>query len=284
MRDADRPMIDSLESRLFLSAQAVHDPLAPLVAAPAIHASAARRRAAAAATINIEDLLGFTRRGAWWKYNTNFQIAGDAGNKSGSGPATVAVGKRTAKYNGQKSNIVTFSAAGAKLSTAWSTDSTGTDINAVGIKAGFGKVDLKLHGTQVAPTSLTIGQPYSDNGTFDGKITAKIKGRRVTGTVNGTSSATSELTGTESITVPAGTFSATKGIYSVRFNGTIRVRYAGQTFTANFTATVNETFWAVQGTGVVKAITSANAKVDLPIIGSKSATLSATSELTSFKV
>ncbi|MCY2950852.1 MAG: hypothetical protein NTU53_02615 [Planctomycetota bacterium] len=274
--------IESLESRLFLSASPLTT-TAPHNLAPAIHAKPLAAPKQAPATINLANLLGYSRRGASWNYNTTYKLTSSEGTDSGSGTGQVSVARRTTQIDGHASNLVTVSAADTTLSTAWFSDATGTNVNAIATNTDLGKINLTLHDTRIAPKSLTIGKSYSDNGTFDGKFTVSTNGINATGTLSGNTTATTKLIGTEQITVPAGTFNAIKGTYTIKMTGTLRIRYQGKTISVKFSATVNQTFFAVQGTGIVKGTTSATIKITVPSWGPESASATIATALTSFK-
>jgi len=279
--------IESLESRLFLSASPLTT-AAPHNLAPAIHAKPLAAPKQAAATINLADLLGYSRRGGSWNYNATYKLTSSEGTDSLSGAYQVSVARKTTKIDGHASNLVTISTAAAAditLTTAWYSDATGTNVNAVAINSmtNLGKINLTLHDTRIAPKSLTVGKSYSDIGTFDGKLTVSNNGINATGTISGNTTATTKLIGTEQVTVPAGTFNAIKGTYTIQMTGTLRVRYQGKTASAKFSATVNQTFFAVQGTGIVKGTTSASIKITAPGHSSETASVTASTDLTSFK-
>ncbi len=87
------------------------------------------------------------------------------------------------------------------------------------------------------PTNLTAGQSWSQSSKFE-VTTAK-------GTVTGTITYALQAVGTESVTVPAGTFNAMK----VQVNGTIQANVSGITFTI----TTNGFEWFATGVGHVKS-------------------------------
>jgi hypothetical protein len=99
---------------------------------------------------------------------------------------------------------------------------------------------------------------------------------------NGTSTVTTKLLGTQTITVPAGTFTAVKVSISIKTSvpGTITVN--GVHLPTQFTETDNNTLWIVAGVGVVKYTTSASIKAVIQGHGTQSGSVNVTAQLSTY--
>jgi|GEM_PF-6646491 len=250
---AEFSMVQALEQRMLLSG--AHPVDAAALAAPreaAVHVPTARPKEAAS-SYNLMNLFAYDKLGAQWTYRTRYTARSSEGSDSGSGTQSVNVGRQTVRIDGHNCDVVTIDTPETSQKYAWYSDSSGTYCTLIATDLGMGKLELKLHDTRVAPRSLSVGRTYSDKGTFDGTFTISGYGQSIVGKVGGSVAATSRLAGTETVKVAAGRFSAVKGQYELTMSGKMTIRYQGRNYTANFSATASETFWAVPGTGMVKS-------------------------------
>lgn len=202
-------------------------------------------------------LLGYTKLGATWTYNTSSSITAMGDTNTSSGLATIHVNSVRTTYDSRPSYVIKTSIAGASTTTAFSADSSYVRIMASTQATGAGTFNFKLHDTVLAKRYMSPGESFSDSGTFGGSYSASAAGTSVSGTVSGKSTISTHMYPATSVTTSIGTFSnVTKFSYNVTLSGTLSVRYQGQTYYASFTSYTPTTVWALSGVGVLKSTTS----------------------------
>jgi hypothetical protein len=264
---AERAFVESLEKRELLSASILYGGAAPThSSAPAVYAA---MPAAKQPSYSLMNLMNYNRRGASWRYAVRYSLSGSMGSRSGSGTETVRIASQPKNVDGHQCNAVVISDPNTTATFAWYSDSGGTYMTMQAMQVSGMKLTINLHGTRVAPKLLSAGQKSSDSGDFDGTMNLSYAGQSAKATMSGSTSASSQLMGTEKVTVPAGTFRAVKGSYKVAMRGKITVTYQGESQTANFAGTATQTFWAVANRGVVHGITQETITISMPGQGSE---------------
>ncbi len=237
----------------------------------------------AAVSYNLMRLNAYDQRGATWKHNTSGTVSVGSQKRSVSGSSTVTVSRTPSTFDKHLCNVVVSSGGGTSTTKlAWYTDATGTYTTANIVGTELGQFDMRLHDSRVAPATMRLNQSYSDTGTFTGTFKGGVGGQKLTGTVSGSTKVGSKLVGLEDVTVPAGSFSAVKGVWDMKLNGQMNLRLGGQSASASFSMTGTSTFWAVPGKGMVKGITSMTITLSVAHQGSVTVKLAATSVMTSF--
>jgi hypothetical protein len=208
--------------------------------------------AATPAAYNLYNLMYTKKLGAWWTYDGDFAVTGDA-TDSGAGSITVGVLSKARTFDGHAGTLVYANSDGVDGKLGFYKDADGVHAATLVSVGDFGSLSVNLHGTVIAPPALTVGgAASSDGGTFDGKLTFDGDSLSATGTITGKATVKSQLLRTQRITVPAGTFGTVKGTTLITLSGTLKVRAAGRTFNFDYDATIAQTFWAAPGTGLVK--------------------------------
>jgi hypothetical protein len=209
--------------------------------------------AAAHTAYNFGRLTGYELAGRSWTYDVNYSLTSDVlPDSSGSTQATVSV---TTLRRGTLFQVTSGgSQPGGGTIKILQPDRLGTNIIAVDSSTGLGKVKLTLTGTRLAPPSLAMNTVYSDTGTFTGSFTGNAQGIAAVGTITGNTSTKCELLHTQTVTVPDGTFNTVEGTDTLVMTGTLKIKAQGQSVSASYSATYTETFWAVQGVGIVRSL------------------------------
>jgi hypothetical protein len=219
----------------------------------------------AAQEFNLVSLLGYNNLGSSWTYNVSDTDKIDGKTHSGSGTATVGISSKTATIGGIKSDLVTLAIGKLKLSAGWYTTSKGVFIDFSTESTSLGNISVTLNNTGVGPAEMVVGKTYTGKGTFSGSFSGVFKGAAYTATISGTDSVSGELIGTKSVHVPFGNFTnAIEGNYTASIIGKISVKVDGHTLPGSFSATHEQTFYAVPGVGVVKFTQVDDANVDVP--------------------
>jgi hypothetical protein len=237
------------------------------------------------ASYNLMALTGYNRLGASWNYDVSSVVSGTGGTSSTSGTQTIGVKRTTGVYEGHNCNIIKTTGSGITMTNAWYTDSTGTHCMGYVQASSLGTINVRVHNTVIAPKAMTLGQAYSDAGTFDGTFKMSAQGTTIVGTLRGTTTARSQLYKVDPVTVPAGTFNnAIKGMQTLAMTGTMTITYEGATYRAQYSAKVPQTFWAVPNKGIVRSMTT-GATINLTIEGETAyAKIVSTARLRSFGV
>jgi hypothetical protein len=217
-------------------------------------------------------LLGYNIKGASYTYktSTSIDVVADGQTESTTGVAaktTVAVGTAKQVLDGKSSYIVKTTATGDAMggTSGWASDTTGTyNTKTTVSKEGVG-LSVGLKGTRVAPQTMTVGQSYSDSGTFSGSFGGDELGGLITGSFSGSVTANSKLFGREACTVGSKTYAyAVKGTIVLGLNGSVTMTVEDESITINMKATKTMTFWAVPNKGIVKATDQLVMNVTVP--------------------
>lgn len=205
-----------------------------------------------AQTYDFASLTGLGLAGHSWKYAADYSVTSNViDDFAGSGTASVSV-KRQGTGTPEKLKVSLSSGSG-KVGLIVQNDSKGLSLLEVNNGFGEGSIKLKLGKTRLAPKTLTIGQKYTDTGTFSGTFSGEIDDTTISGKVTGKTSITTKLTGAANVSTPAGDFSAIKGNFTVKLTGTLKVKIHGISVEVDFSENLPETFWAVDGVGIVKS-------------------------------
>jgi hypothetical protein len=209
---------------------------------------------APAAGASLQQLMGYDQLGATWDYASQYTATIDGDTTSDSGSASVNVRSDTGTFDGHQADLVdvTTGDGSATATTAWYSDSKGSHLAALITSTEQGTFSLDLHGALAAPASLAVGgKAFRSSGKFTGTFNVDA-GVSLSGSVSGKVQNTSQLIGTQVVDEPAGSFTATQGKQATTVNGTMTVRYQGHTYHLGYSSTVSQTFWTVEGVGVVK--------------------------------
>jgi hypothetical protein len=217
------------------------------------------------ASFNLVSLLGYNRLGSSWTYSVSDTDVIDGKTHSGSGTATVGVSSKNATIGGVKSDLVTLAIGKLKLSAGWYTTSKGVFIDFSTESTSLGNISVSLNNTGVGPAAMVVGKTYTGKGTFSGSFSGTFKGQAYTATISGSDTISGELVGTKTVHVTAGTFTnAVQGNYTANISGKLVVKVAGRTLPGTFSATHEQTFYAVPNVGIVKFTQIDDATVKVP--------------------
>lgn len=209
-----------------------------------------------APSFDFAQLTDYTASGASWDYQITDSIQTSTGaSDSGTGQSNILISQSRSTYSVQTSN--SFTDESGNQSQGQTTinvqpDSKGLAVVQVTGTVGNATTSMNLTGAQLAPMSSVEGKSYKDSGKFSGTYEENNDGTETDGTIKGSAKASSEILDTESVTVPAGTFSAIKGTFDVAMTGTLTLVVNGKKTNAGFSVSYPETFWAVQNVGIVQ--------------------------------
>jgi hypothetical protein len=222
--------------------------LVPAAVEPLEH----RTLLSAAPSFNLYNLMYTKKLGASWTYDGSFDVSGDASD-SGSGTVTVGVLSKPKTFDGHLGTQVYTNSNGVDAKLGFYRDADGLHASALVNVSDFGTLSVSLKGTVLAPPTLTGGGPASRaGGTFTGTLSFDGDAISAEGTISGNATVRSQLLKTQKVTVAAGTFNTVKGTTTIALDGTLKIRAGGQTFNADYSATIAQTFWAAADVGVVK--------------------------------
>ncbi|KKL17463.1 hypothetical protein LCGC14_2485320 [marine sediment metagenome] len=227
-----------------------------------------------------DDLRYFNQPGAWWDYDVTVK----GGGWSITDTVRVSVDSVNSPLPDRTDydvSAVSGSNAMVHLYTSWFTDGAGVHMKSwrqeleAGQHIEIGLTDSPL----VAPDNMTDGAAHSAGSAFAGTWTIDDGAEYISGDCSGEATITGEVLALEAVTVPLGVFTAVKGELLFSATGTVDFSYEGQHFTGTLTIGEQQTFWAVPGVGVVKAVTRASIAMKVPGAGNWSYSYIATQVL-----
>jgi hypothetical protein len=119
-----------------------------------------------------------------------------------------------------------------------------------GLALAMEGINANVQTSDVTGITLPSNPQPGQTWTYGLKIAGDITQASVTAQLTGDATSTMQVVGTESVTVPAGTFNSTKISGSTAFN--ITAHYLGIGFPLS--STMNSTFWLAPGVGLVKSV------------------------------
>lgn len=283
------PMFESLESReLFSGAVAPMGPTLPPANEPTgATVEVPMTRAATVKTYNLMSLLGYDRRGRAWNYGLTYWFDNDGQTGSGNASSTIKVSTKTRTLDGKKANVVSIPSGSVQAGGSFYADSKGTYLLAVdqGIP-GAGQTHLRVHGLQIAPAKLKVGQRYSDAGTFTATFTVMIAGKEYSGTVNGRVKSVLKLVDQENAVTHAGVFPAVRVQWDLTLTGTVTLNFNGTPIKYDLNSTSYNKYLASPGIGIVHSDTEIDNRYisQSPFVPSVRTAISTTFDLKSYSL
>jgi len=205
----------------------------------------------------VEELRCYNEANAWWQYDV--QCAGQS--PAGPDQSTVAVVGRDVQH------FQNMAADQGSITESWRCLSGQSSLDSWNIAwAGENTATINFETLLAAgPADMQVGQTYESQAYFDGTWAATHMGQDVAGSLAGTATLETALTGHEQITVPCGTYLAVRGQSVLSISGTVEFESDGCFYYGTLRITQRQTWWAAPGVGIVRG--TSDAAVDVRAIG-----------------
>lgn len=255
MRRNSVPMFEQLEGRSMFSAFVgpTTTPVGADVSGAPIEAPI--KHAANAKSYNMMSVMGYTARGSSRNYNVAYWFDNNGATDSGNVAATVQVASKTKKLDGKNAIVVSIPGSPAQVGGAFASDSKGVYVLASDAVGPGGSTHLRLHGLQISPATMKVGQRFSDAGTFDGTFTVVINGKTYSGTLSGRAKSVMKITSQQTTVEPAGQFKTAEIQWDVTLTGTVTLNYEGVKINYDLNSTNHTRYRVAPGVGIVYSTT-----------------------------
>jgi hypothetical protein len=202
-------------------------------------------------TFDLADLSGYTLGGTSLDYDINYSLLSNlVSPASGSGGENVTVNQ----VSGSEYAVDAASDSGSDLNVNLETGSKGLNLTEIDFSPSDDGTltPFTVSNVPLLPSSIKQGATKKGSGKFSGDVDIEDTILpNIIGTAKGKCKTSTKAIGVEAVTVPAGTFSsAVEADSNIKLSGKIKMA-SGQT--ASFTATLDTTFWATDGVGIVQA-------------------------------